>query len=192
MTALFEDLTKELSIFNRVASSSLQDAIGKASSWDNYLIDGIGNSIHSRWDTWLTNHPTLAWLFHHPLISFIVGSIMMILLIRLLITIYRAIASAIDRMWLWILRSPWLLLKFLFGWEAKPKINSINTTVTNYEVTNNPQQLQEIITRLEQIQHQQAQIMEDLELLKQRSHTIEAKEVNLTLPATEGIGEIRK
>ena len=80
-------------------------------------------------------------------------------------------------MWLWILRSPWLLLKFLFGWPAKPATG--NTTVTNYEVTNNPEQLQEIIARLDQIQQQQEQIIQDLAQLKQQPLTIEPKQLRL-------------
>ena len=184
MTALLENLTRELNIVNKVTSASFQDAIAKASDWDRYFLDNISHSINSRLNVWLYNHPTVAWGVHHPLISLIIGSIAIVLVIRLLLTIYRAIASTIDRMWLWILRSPWILLKFLFGWEAKPKPDT-NTNITNYEITNNPQQLEEIMTRLELIQQQQQQIIQDLELLKGRSHSIEAKQVNLTLPAKE-------
>lgn len=180
MTALLENLTRELNIDN-IVLASFQDVIAKASDWDGYFLDNISHSLNSRLNVWLYNHPTFAWVVHHPLISLVIGSIAIVLVIRLLLTIYRAIASTIDRMWVWILRSPWILLKFLFGWEVKPK--DTNTNITNYEITNNPQQLEEIMTRLGQIQQQQQQIMHDLELLKGRSHSIEAQQVNLTLPA---------
>ena len=154
------------------ASSWLHNATEKATSLDDRLIDGIGNSIGDRFNFWLAQHPAIAWTFNHPIISLVVGSIALILTIRLLVTVYRAIASAIDRMWLWILRSPWLLLKFLFGWE-KPQTDPANTFVTNYQVTDNPEQLQDIMQRLDKIQRQQEQILNELGLLKQQPLTIE-------------------
>lgn len=136
---------------------------------NNRLLDSVGNSLHSRADLWLAHHPLINWLFQHPLISAIAAAIATILIIRLFLTIYRAIASTIDRIWLWILRSPWLLLKLLFGWEFKPKPDENNTTITNYEITENSQQLQDILVRLEQIQQQQQQILQDIASLKGQS-----------------------
>lgn len=187
MTASLEDLTNQFDILNQAVSSSFQNAINTADSWDDRLVNSVGSSINSRIGTWLANHPTLAWLVHHPLISLIAGLIAVVLIVRLVATIYRAIASTIDRMWLWILRSPFLLLKLLFGWEIKPKHNAVNTTITNYEVTSNPEQLQQIMARLDLIQQQQQQIIQDLEHLKQRSPYVEAKQVNLNLPATKQV-----
>ncbi len=143
----------------------------------NYLVNSIGNSISSSWNNWLLQHPIIAWLFNHPLIGLVSCLLIVILTMRLLATIYRAIANVIDRLWLWILRSPWLLLRFLFGWSTKPTTG--NTTVTNYEVTNNPEQLQEILTRLEQIQQQQEQIIQDLAQLKQEPLTIKPQQLQL-------------
>ncbi|MBE9048547.1 hypothetical protein IQ255_29910 [Pleurocapsales cyanobacterium LEGE 10410] len=165
-----EDLADKLSPFETKASSLLQNATEKASSLDNYVLDSISDSIASRLYAWLSQHPFISWLVNHPVISLIGSLITIILTVRLLLTIYRAIANIIDRMWLWILRSPWLLLRFLFGWEAKPEI-APDSTITNYEATNNPEQLQEIVTRLDKIQLQQEQILQELAQLKQQSHS---------------------
>ena len=173
-----EDLADKLSPLETKASSLLQNATEKASSLDDYVLDSISDSVVSRFDAWLMQHPFIFWLVNHPIISLIGGLITIILTVRLLATIYRAIANMIDRMWLWILRSPWLLLKFLFGWEVKP--HPPNSIVTNYEVTNNPEQLQEIMTRLDKIQQQQEQILQDLAQLKQQPHTVETKQIKLT------------
>ena len=156
------------------ASSWLHDVTESATSLDDRLIEGIGNSIGDRFHVWLVQHPAIAWTINHPIISLVVGSITLVLTIRLLVTVYRAIASAIDRMWVLILRSPWLLLKFLFGWEAQPKVTS-NTVVTNYEVTQDSEQLQDIMVRLDKIQRQQEQILDDLARLKQQPLAIESK-----------------
>lgn len=174
-----EDIADKLSPIETKASSLFQNATEKASSLDDYVLDSISDSVVSRLDAWLIQHPFIYWSVNHPIISLIGGLITIILTIRLLATIYRALAKMIDRMWLWILRSPWLLLKFFFGWEKKPKIPP-NSIITNYEVTNNPEQLQEIMTRLDKIQQQQEQILQDLALLKQQPHSIETKHIKLT------------
>ena len=155
--------------------------------WDNRILDNVSNSVYSRFDVWLTNHPAIHWLLNHSLISLIIGLVAIVLVIRLLVTIYRTIASTIDKMWLWILRSPFLLLKFLFGWEVKSKISSANTTITNYEVTNNPELLRDILLRLEHLQQQQNEIIRDLALLKQKTPGIKATKIepNLRLATKE-------
>lgn len=171
------DLLNELKI---TASASWHNAINKATAWDNYFVNSISNSITSAMNDWLGQHPILAWLFNHPFISLIIGFITVILIVRLILTIYRAIATTIDRMWLWILQSPFLLLKFLFGWEVKPKNKIPQTTITNYEVTNNSEQLEEIMTCLAKIQQQQEEILQDIALLKQLSPVMESKQRMLT------------
>jgi hypothetical protein len=140
---------------------------------DNYLVEGISNSIGSGITAWLTEHPIIAWFFNHPLLAILTSFVVIVLVVRLLLTIYRAIANTIDRLWLGILRSPWRLIKFLFGWEAKSKSVTSNTTVTNYEVTSDSQQIEEIMIRLDQIQQQQQIIIRDLAQLKQQTLTIE-------------------
>jgi hypothetical protein len=160
-------------------TSLVNYTIEKASAIDNYLVNGISNSVGSSITAWLTEHPIIAWFVHHPLIAILTSFAVIILLVRLLLTIYRAIANTIDRLWLGILRSPWRLIKLLFGWETKPKSVTANTTVTNYEVTRDTQQLAEIMTRLDQIQQQQQVIIQDLALLKQQTLTIEPQQRRL-------------
>jgi hypothetical protein len=174
-----DNLANKLTPLKTEALSLVHQATEKASSVDNYLVEGISNSVGSRIAVWLTQHPLIAWLVNHPVMAILTSLIAIILLVRLLLTIYRAIASTIDGLWLGILRSPWRLLKFLFGWQPKPKTVTSNTTVTNYEVTNDSQQLQEIMTRLEQIQQQQQEIIRDLALLKQQPLTIEPHQLQL-------------
>ncbi len=174
---LSDSVADKLNPLKSKMSSLLHQATEKTTSIDNYLVNSVGNSINSSWHNWLIQHPFLSWLFNHPLIAFVGSVLTLVLTIRLLVTVYRAIANMIDRMWLWILRSPWLLLKLLFGWEAKSV--TADTRITNYEVTNNPEQLQEIMVRLEQIQQQQEQIIRDLAQLKQQPLSIEPKQLRL-------------
>jgi len=157
---------------NNLLSFAFQDAVNKIASFDNYVANSFGKSITTSLNSWLSSHPLVYWLTHHPLISFFIILISGVLLIRLLLTIYRAIANTIDRMWFFILRSPWLLLKVLFGWEKKTPDFPPKSVITNYEITNNPEQLQTILNRLDQIQKQQAQILLDLAQLKQASSVV--------------------
>ena len=172
---MFLELADKFDSIESGASSWLHKATEKATSLDDRLIDGIANSLGSHLNAWLARHPAISWSLDHPIISLVGGLIALILTIRLLVTVYRAIASAIDRMWLWILRSPWLLLKLLFGWERKPKTDPANTFVTNYQVSADTEQLQDIVKRLDKIQRQQEQILARLGLLKQQPLTIEPK-----------------
>ncbi len=177
---LSDNLADKLNPIKTKTSSLLHHVTDQTTFLDNYLnylVNSVGNYISSSWNNWLLQHPIIAWLFNHPLIGLISCLLVMILTIRLLATIYRAITNVIDRLWLLILRSPWLLLRFLFGWSTKK--TTTNTTVTNYEVTNNPEQLQEILTRLEQIQQQQEQIIQDLAQLKQEPLTIKPQQLQL-------------
>jgi hypothetical protein len=175
-----DNLANKLTSLKTEALSLVHQAAEKASFADDYLIKSINNSVGDSIAVWLAQHPLIAWLVNHPVVAILTSLVTIILLVRLLLTVYRAIASTIDRLWLAILRSPWRLLKFLFGWEAKPKTITSNTTVTNYEVTNDSQQLQEIMTRLELIQQQQQEIIRDLALLKQQPLTIEPHQLQLT------------
>ena len=180
LKVLFPDIAHQFRAIQTITSAYLQqNVIKKAIAMDNYLVDKLGSSFRSYLDSWLATHPVLGWLVNHPVISLCASLIVIVLVIRLLVTIYRAIAGAIDRMWLWILQSPWLLAKFLFGWEAKPKSVSSNMTITNYEVTNNSEHLQEIVARLDKIQQQQERILQDIAQLKQKPKTISPQQIEL-------------
>ena len=154
--------------------------IDRINFWDNHIIDNVSNSLYSRFDLWLASHPLIDWLLDHPLISIVLSLVVTVLIIRLLVTIYRGIASVIDKMWLWILRSPFLLLKLLFGWEVKSKSNATNTTIINHEASS-LEQLQEILICLKRLQQQQEEIVRDIELLKNRAFGANAIETKADL-----------
>ena len=172
-----DNFAENINPFKAKALSLVDRLSQQATSVDDYLVDGIGNSLNLRLTVWLTQHPYIAWLVNHPLIALVVGLTTIILTVRLLLTIYNAIASTIDRMWLAILRSPVRLLKFVFGWQPKPKVENIGAMVTNYEITKDTEQIREIVTRLDRIQQQQQQIIQDLAELKRQPLTIESPQL---------------
>lgn len=180
MAVLFEGFTRELSSLENVTSSRLQDGIELVTTWEDRLMGEVTASVEALIHSWLIDHPLLNWLVCHPGIGLLIILIVIVLLIRLLVTIYRSIVVTIDRLWLAILRSPFWLVKLLFGWEMKPQNNLTGTNITNYEVTTNPEQLSLIMARLEQIQRQQQQIIQDIARLKQQGIDIHPQAVGLT------------
>ena len=143
-------------------------------------------AINSYIHRWMMHHPFVAWIAEHPVISLVVFLVAAIFLIRLFVAIYKLIMTSIDRLWLWILRSPFLLLKALFGWEFKPKTTA-TTNITNYELTTNSEQLEQICDRLDRIQQQQQKIIQDLALLKQNQNYIKETSIELIFPESKEI-----
>ena len=179
-----EILTDKLNSLSSKSSLMLNQALEQSSSVDDYLVGRVMGSIKLSLARWLANHPVIAWMYAHPLLSLLAILLCFILTLRLLATIYRAIAQAIDSLWLWILRSPWLLLKLIWGGHTKPQAaetvtTKAQTTVTNYTVSNNAAQLQSMLERLDIIQQQQQQILQELAELKQQPLAKELKQIKL-------------
>ncbi len=125
---------------------------------------------------WLEQHPVMFWMVEHPIISIVAILIGIILFSRLL----SAIAYLIDKVWLWIIKAPWLLIKSIFG--IKKKIPEEVGNTINYEIATNPEQLTEIVRKLERIEQQQQQILQDIASLKGQTKVTDAQKSVLTLP----------
>ena len=125
---------------------------------------------------WLEQHPIVFWMVQHPIIS-IVGSFIGVILFSRLLS---AIAYLIDKVWLWIIKTPWLLIKSLFGIKKKPPEDVGNTI--NYELAINPEQLTKIVNQLEKIEKQQRQILQDIASLKKQNKTVDIQKSVVSLP----------
>lgn len=174
-----EIVTDKLNSLSSKSSLMLDQALERSSSVDDYLVSRVTGSMKLSLARWLANHPAIAWMYAHPLLSLLAVLIGLILTLRLLATIYRAIAQAIDRLWLWILRSPWLLLKLIWKGKTTPQAAKTQTTINSYEVSNNSAQLQSMLERLDTIQQQQQQIIQELAELKQQTLARELKQIKL-------------
>ena len=125
---------------------------------------------------WLEQHPIMFWMVQHPIIS-IVGSFIGVILFSRLLS---AIAYLIDKVWLWIIKTPWLLIKSLLGINKKTSEDVGNTI--NYELAINPEQLTKIIKQLARIEKQQQQILQDIASLKQENKTVNTETTIISLP----------
>lgn len=111
----------------------------------------------------------MAWLLQqlsqHPLVS--LGGVFVALL--LVFRLFSALGLLIDRLWIWLLRSPILLLKSLFGWakkESDPITKVINPTSAIESET-----LDKVLIQLDLIQQQQDLIMQEITALKEQIKT---------------------
>ncbi len=125
---------------------------------------------------WLEQHPIIFWMVQHPIISIVGVLIGVILFSRLL----SAIAYLIDKVWLWIIKTPWLLIKSLFGIKNKTSEDIGNTI--NYELAINPEQLNKIVNQLQRIEKQQKQILQDIASLKKQNKTVDIQKSVVSLP----------
>jgi hypothetical protein len=133
-------------------------------------------ALNSVIDRWFEAHPSILWLVQHPVLSIVGCLIGVVLLARLL----AAIALLIDRLWLWILKSPILLIKSLFGGKAKNQEESIQNS--GYITIDNSPQLEKIVTQLVAIEKQQQQILKEIAQLKQESQKQTTQPIKILLP----------
>jgi hypothetical protein len=152
--------------------------------FNNRLIDHTELAIDSFFVSWFEQHPFVSWIVGHPIISLVLTLIILVLLIRLLVAVYKLITDSLDRFWLWILRSPWLLIKLIFGWEVKPK-SPTPTSITNYQVTTDSELLTEICDRLNTIEQQQQRILQEITFLKEQAKTVNHQAIELVLPESK-------
>ena len=125
---------------------------------------------------WIEQHPRILWMLQHPVISIVGVFVGVILFSRLL----AAVAQLIDRVWLWIIKAPWLLVKSILG--IKNKTSEVVGNTINYEVAVNPEQLTKIAKQLERIEKQQKQILQDVAILKQQYQTVDTQKSIIKLP----------
>ena len=121
------------------------------------------NFLDSSWilDSWLQQHSVVAWLLQHPLISLGLLFISLVLLFRL----FAALTQILDRLWLWLLRSPILLIKSLLGIGKK---ESEPTLLVNKTSNIESDMAQQLVTQLQLIQKQQTQIINEITALKKQ------------------------
>jgi hypothetical protein len=118
-------------------------------------------AVNSLLDSWLEAHPSVFWSIEHPILTIVVLLIGVVLFARLL----AAIASLIDRLWLWLLKSPILLLKSIF--RGKPKETEEPIQNSGYITIDNSTQLEKIAAQLTIITHQQQQLLQEIAQLKE-------------------------
>ncbi len=112
-------------------------------------------------NSWLEQHWVAAWLLHHTWLSLGLLFVALILLFRL----FAALAQLLDRLWLWLLRSPILIIKSLLGIGKQALDPSLQVSTT---VDIEAEVVSQISIQLTLIQQQQAQIIKEIAALKKQ------------------------
>jgi hypothetical protein len=113
---------------------------------------------------WLAGSSTLGWLIANPLWS----AILLLISIFLFSGLFKAIGRGSERLWLFLLALPWILIKpvtqlFRIGFNRLVSKN-IQTKI----VADRGSRVQEIVTRLEQLDREQSDLISELsQLIKQ-------------------------
>ena len=122
-------------------------------------------AFQSLTNSWLEKHPLVFWLLQHPVISLTGLFLIVVLLFRL----FSALAQLLDKLWIWLLKLPILLIKFLLSLRGKTlKTASINT---EGELKLDTEKMGKIIEKLELIERQQQQIIQEIASLKQEKNS---------------------
>lgn len=124
----------------------------------------IQSSIQSLFNSWFVKHPSIFWLWQHPIISVAGLFLGIVLLLRLL----GVIAKLLDLLWIWLLKSPITLVKSLLG--LKNRAIAKTAIIRTQNLTIESEKITQIIQQLELINSQQQQIMEDIAILKKQSN----------------------
>lgn len=115
-------------------------------------------------NSWIVKHPFVFWLWQHPIISFVGLFLGIVLLLRL----FSVIAKLLDLLWIWLLKSPITLVKSLLG--LKNKSTATTAIIRTQNLSIDSEKISQIIQKLELINRQQQQIMEDIAILKKQSN----------------------
>lgn len=124
------------------------------------LVEAPQRAIAAGIQSWLQEHPILAWVFTHPLIS--VGILLAgIVLFRGLLD---AIARLTEHLWLTILQAPMHLVNWLIGVVIRPT-NLESATTTSTDLPTRQQQLATILNRLEALKQEQDKLFNEVRTL---------------------------
>jgi len=121
------------------------------SSWT----DGIQSVLLQPLQSWLGEHPVVAWLVLHPLWSLALLGLAILLFAGL----WSAIARLTEGFWLALVQLPFRLVTWLFagttGLLVKRWVGSSGQEA-------GPDRLTEIVTRLEVLQTEQADLLQEM------------------------------
>lgn len=131
------------------------------------ISESIDRSVGAVFNQWLVAHPYLAWAIAHPLPS--LG--LLLLAIFSFRGLFQAIARGIDRVWLFLLTTPFRLLQPIllriwgyiysrFGQNTSSQDLAISTTA-DLET----ERIASVVARLQQIGQEQAVLLQELAAL---------------------------
>jgi hypothetical protein len=126
------------------------------------VTDALQSVLISPWQSWLSEHPIVAWLVIHPLWALALIGLGLLLFAGL----WSAIARLTEGFWLMLVRLPFQLGGWFFLTSSSLLVNQ---WTKSSQPADPPNRLSEIITQLERLQAEQEGLLAEIrELLTER------------------------
>jgi hypothetical protein len=159
------------------AKASLEDSINKAGIMSDATSNFLQSAIDGTVKNWMDSHPLVFWLVSHPLISLA----MLLLFIFIILGFLQALGNFFAKGWLFILQIPLKLMQGVLSLGSK-SVSNLGGVVVKSLVSKNPEdknnsalqlrgvesnslesqeRLANILTRLEAIQQEQNQLLQE-------------------------------
>ncbi len=174
---------KAVDTISTAAKDSLEQTLQKADQVNNFTSKAMQTAINNSVSEWLQAHPLvfrlvqfLIWGTNHP----IWGLVTLLFTVAIAWSLIKAISSLIETAWLALLKAPLKLSQALFGVSAKSLgkfgglVNKQLTANKNPDLVlqpseviqlNKQQRLAEISTRLETIQKEQSELLQEVTII---------------------------
>lgn len=173
---------KAVDTISAAAKGSLEQTLQKVERLNNATSNAMQTAISNSVSDWLEAHPVifrlvqfLIWGTNHP----IWGLVILLFIIAIALSLIKAISSLIETAWLTLLKAPFKLSQALFGVSAKSLgkfgglVNKQLTATKNPDlvlqpselIQNKQQRLAEISTRLETIQKEQSELLQEIAII---------------------------
>lgn len=125
----------------------------------NYYL--FGNLLESLISDWLQDQPQIVWSVTHPLLS--IGIVFLIFF--LFWGLLKAITSLIEKMWMLLLKAPFILMKFLVKLWFPSYKNIPGSTPKNLTGQELQNRSQIIVHRLEELKIEQDALLKELKTI---------------------------
>ena len=128
----------------------------------------IEQAIASYFTNWLGQHFYIAWILAHPMPSLV----LLIVGILLLLGLFKAIGRGMERVWIFLLKTPFRLLQPLFRliWRSTLRIfGHTNFSESQLAVQTTPERIESIVDRLQTLAREQELLLGELSTLTQAS-----------------------
>lgn len=155
LTQTTNNLTNQIVSVTEKSQNSLNETIEKAQTLTNDLNEKITVSLDGILDSWIQEHLLLNWLVTHPIFAIIIILFSLVLIFSL----GQVFLDFIKHSLIAILRTPWLLSKFVF-------LKSVNQPLEN-NYSNSPNN-NHILQKLEAIERNQQAILQQLSNFNQK------------------------
>ena len=166
VTQATEQSLSSLTETTEQAKASINEMVQGTEHLTGGVADAIQVQLSSMIHKWLATHPVISWAISHPLQT--LG--MMLLVIFLVRGLFKLLAQSIEKVWLLVLKSPFLLGQFLLKGSSKliglrganesQPVSPKPEQVLNLESPEQQVQLAQLLQRIESISQEQSQLLQ--------------------------------